>query len=86
MPQNAEVVTLALLGVAVVAVAVQLALVNRRFMRRDIAPLLVRCLAPLKPRRNEVEAAVADMKAARHEIGKALSVDHLMRQLDSARG
>lgn len=86
IPESSEVVTLALLAVAVVAVAVQLALVNRRFMRRDIAPLLVRCLAPLKPRRNEVEAAVADMKAARHEIGKALSVDHLMRQLDTARG
>lgn len=86
VPESAEVVTLALLAMAVVAVAVQLALVNRRHMHRHVTPLLVRCLAPLKPGRDELEAAVADMKAARHRIGKALSVDHLMRRLDAARG
>lgn len=85
LPDNADVVTLALLAIAVVAVVVQLALVNRRYMRRHIVPPMVRCLAPLKPRRNEVEAAVDDMKAARHRIGTMLNVDHLMRQLDAAR-
>jgi hypothetical protein len=84
-PDNADAVLLGLLAVAVLAVVVQLALVNRRYMRREIAPLLVRCLAPLKPRRAEIEAAVADMKAARHKIGSKLSVDHLMQRLEAAR-
>ena len=85
LPEDVDVVTLTLLAMAVVAVVVQLALVNRRFMRRHITPLLVRCLAPLKPRRQEIEAAVADMKAARHKIGK-LNVDHLMKRLAAGRG
>ncbi len=85
LPDSIDVVTLTLLAMAAVAVIVQLALVNRRYMRRDIAPLLVRCLAPLKPGRREIEAAVADMKAARHKIGTKLSVDHLMQQLAAAR-
>lgn len=84
-PDNADAVFLGLLLAAVLAVVVQLALVNRRYMRRDIAPLLVRCLGPLKPRRVEIEAAVADMKAARHKIGTTLSVDHLMQRLEAAR-
>ncbi len=84
-PDNSDAIVLALLGLSVVAVFVQFLFTGRRYLRREIGPLLVRALKPLKPTRAEVDRAVADMKEARHKIGSKLDVGHLMRQLDAPR-
>ncbi len=84
-PDNVDVVTLTLLALGVLAVFVQFLLTGRRYMRRQIAPLLVRCLAPLKPAPSEVERAVDEMKSGRHKIGAKLDVRDLLKQLDTAR-
>jgi hypothetical protein len=59
----------------------QISLSNRRFIRRNIIPILVRTLKPLKPSEEELEAALAELTKLRHKIGRKLSSRDLMTAL-----
>jgi hypothetical protein len=84
--EGSELVTLWVLILGMLAVLVQFALSGRRWIRRQLTPLMVRCLGPLKPSQTEVEAAVAEMKQQNHKIGTKVNVAYLMKRLDAARG
>jgi hypothetical protein len=59
----------------------QISLSNRRFIRRSIIPILARTLKPLKPSKEELEAALADLTKLRHKIGRKLSSHDLLTAL-----
>jgi len=84
-PDDVDTVTGTLLALGVVALVVQFALTGRRYLRREIAPMLARCLAPLKPTRNELDTAVSELKQKKLKIGQKLDVADLLRRVETAR-
>jgi hypothetical protein len=55
----------------------QIALSTRRYMQREVVPMLRRALAPLRPTALEVGAVLAELKQHRYKIGSKLSADDL---------
>lgn len=83
-PDDTDMVTLTLLAIGVVIVVAQFALTSKRYVRREIGPLLVRSLAPLKPTEAELAAVVTPLRQQRVKIAKKLDLPDLMRKLEAA--
>lgn len=56
---------------------------GRRFMQREIVPVLARALSPLSPTRTEVDATLQELRQAKHQIARKLRVDDLFAQLQA---
>jgi hypothetical protein len=67
--------------IGIILIGWQISLSNRRFIRRNIIPILARTLKPLDPSKEEVEAALAELTKLRHKIGRKLSSGDLMTAL-----
>jgi len=67
--------------IGIILIGWQISLSNRRFVRRNIIPILARTLKPLAPSAEEVEAALAELAKLRHKIGRKLSSRELMAAL-----
>ncbi len=50
---------------------------GRRYMRREVIPVLAKSLRPLRPKPAEVSAVIAEMKTLRHKMAKKLNVTDL---------
>lgn len=83
-PDDADTIAFTLMGLGVLALVVQFALTGRRYLRRQIAPTLARCLAPLKPTRQELDVVVSELKQKKLKIGQKLDVGDLMRRVETA--
>lgn len=59
----------------------QIVVAKSRFMTREIVPLLVKALRPLKPAQGELQAATAELRAAGHKIGAKLKLPELAAKL-----
>ena len=84
-PDDADTIAFTLMGLGVLALVVQFALTGRRYLRREIAPMLARCLAPLEPTRQELDTAVSELRQKKLKIGQKLDVGDLMRRVETAR-
>lgn len=54
---------------------------GKRFMQRDIIPVLANSLKPLNPSEGELNAVLAELKQLRNKMGKKLNVAALMDHL-----
>ncbi|SFU73147.1 hypothetical protein SAMN05216350_104222 [Polaromonas sp. YR568] len=84
-PDQAEVAVLVAMAAGIVLVIWQIAVSGRRFMRRDVVPLLAKSLNPLRPKKEEVTAILAELKTHGHKIGSKLKVADLLDGLKPAR-
>jgi hypothetical protein len=73
-----------LLGVA--AVVWQAMGSTRRFMTREILPVLAGALAPLRPSATEIDAVLDELKRQRHKIGTKVRPADLLAQIGTAQG
>jgi len=69
------------IGVAIVAIGVQMFLQSERFMRKKVIPVLAPALKPLKPTPQELEAVLKDMKSLGRRIGSKLKLQSLLAAL-----
>lgn len=67
--------------IGIILIGWQISLSNRRFIRRNIIPILAKTLKPLDPSKEEVETALAELTKLRHKIGRKLSPRDLMTAL-----
>jgi hypothetical protein len=67
--------------IGIILVGWQISLSNRLFIRRSIIPILAKTLKPLKPSKEELEAALAELTKLRHKIGRKLSSRDLLTAL-----
>lgn len=65
------------LAAGVVLVGWQVATSGRRFMRRQVIPVLAASLRPLKPTDSELQAVLGELKQFRHKIGAKLALSDL---------
>jgi hypothetical protein len=54
-----------------------------RFMRRQIVPVLAKCLLPLRPSDDELKSVLAELKQLRHKMGSKLKLADLRAQLSN---
>ena len=80
-PAASQIVYLAAWIIGLAAVGVQLCLINGRFFRNKILPVLVPALLPLKPTPAELEAVLKELKASGRKIGQKLDVTSLVTAL-----
>ena len=67
-------------------VIVQIALAGGRFMRREVLPVLAKCLRPLQPTPGELQAVMAELKTLRHKMATKLTLPELVAQIAGPRG
>jgi len=79
---DAAFVLFVLLGIA--AVVWQFIGSTRRFMKREILPVLAGALAPLRPSESEIAAVLAELKRLRHKIGSKARPADVLAQIGSA--
>jgi hypothetical protein len=58
---------------SILLIAWQASTAGRRFMEREIIPLLVTCLRPLKPTEAELSAVLSEIGQLKHKMAKKLS-------------
>jgi hypothetical protein len=80
-PDSQELALLVALGLGVLLVGWQGLGAGRRFMRREIVPLLARSLQPLRPRETELRTLLADLRKQRHKLGRKLHLADLLTHL-----
>lgn len=85
-PDQAEAALLVALGIGIVLVIWQIAVSGRRFMRRDVVPVLVKSLNPLRPRKEEIAGILAELKSHGHKMGAKLKLADLLQGLGPAPG
>jgi hypothetical protein len=71
-PNVLDIAAMALAGIGLVLIGMQFALSGKRYMNRQIVPVLVRTLAPLQPTEAELRSALDELRMARHKIGRKL--------------
>jgi hypothetical protein len=81
LPDYAAELVMACIAAAVVAVGVQMFLSSERFMRKQLLPVLVPALQPLKPTPQELESVLKDMKSLGRRIGSKLKLRTLLAGL-----
>lgn len=59
---------------------------GKRFMRRQITPVLAKCLFPLRPSDEELKSVLAELKQLRHKMGSKLKLADLRAQLSKPAG
>lgn len=80
-PDSAELAVLVCMALGVVLVIVQIALAGGRFMRREVLPVLAKCLRPLQPTPGELQAVMAELKTLRHKMATKLTLPELVAQI-----
>jgi len=80
-PDAADLAVLVCMALGVLLVIVQIALAGGRFMRREVLPVLAKCLRPLQPTRGELEAVLAELKTLRHQMATKLKLPELVAQI-----
>jgi hypothetical protein len=81
VPDSEGAVLLTSLSMGVLMVLWQGIGAGGRFMRREITPVLARCLAPLRPSDDELKTVLAELKQLRHKMGSKLKPADLHRSL-----
>ena len=84
-PDSADLAVLVFLGLGVLLVGWQAVMSGRRFMRRQVIPVLAKALQPLRPSSEELSTVLAELKQLSHKIGKKLTLADLLSQLDPKR-
>ena len=77
-PDSADLAVLVCMALGVVLVIVQIALAGGRFMRREVLPVLAKCLRPLQPTPGELQAVMAELKTLRHKMATKLTLPELV--------
>lgn len=85
LPDDEGIVLLTFLILGLSLVAWQIVLSGRRFMNRQIVPVLAANLAPLQPRQTEIQSVINELKQLRHKIGSKTNVEVLMGAVATAR-
>jgi hypothetical protein len=80
-PDSQELAPLIAMGLGALLVGWQGLGAGRRFIRREIVPLLARSLQPLRPRETELRTLLADLKKQRHKLGRRLRLADLLAHL-----
>ncbi|RQP24133.1 hypothetical protein [Piscinibacter terrae] len=80
-PDKADDAFLFVLLAGVLLVLWQVAMTGRRFMRREIAPVVAQALRPLKPRTSEMSRALDELRKHGHKIGRKLKVSDIEAHL-----
>jgi hypothetical protein len=80
-PDHAEEAVLAFIAAGVLLVGWQCAMAGRRYMRRQIIPVLAGTLQPLRPGQEEIERVMNELKQLRHQIGSRCKPDDLLAQM-----
>ena len=80
-PDSADLAVLVCMALGVVLVIVQIALAGGRFMRREVLPVLAKCLRPLQPTPGELQAVMAELKTLRHKMATKLTLPELVAQI-----
>ncbi len=75
---------LILFGAGLALIASQIMLSGRRYMQREIIPLLAKNLVPLQPAEAELKQVVSELKRLRHKIGAKTNIATLMAAMNSA--
>ncbi len=70
------------IAVGVLIVVRQIKATGRRYMVKQIVPVLTKALAPLQPTREEIESVMRELKQAQLRIARKLPVDALFASLD----
>jgi hypothetical protein len=65
----------------IVLVVWQGTLSSRRFMRRQVIPVLAGTISPLKPTESELKSVLAELKQLKHKIGTKLKLPDLQARL-----
>jgi len=85
-PESQPQVILSAIVIGLVAFIGQLALSGRRFMRKQIVPIIAKSLLPIQPTDDELKAAIMEFKRAGHKIGKKLKPADLTSKMQPAQG
>lgn len=80
-PDSAEPALLVFMALGVLLVIVQMALAGGRFMRREVVPVLAKCLRPLQPTPGELQTVMAELKTLRHKMASKLQLAELIAQI-----
>lgn len=80
-PDHAEQSALVFAVLGILLVGWQFVQSGRRFMRREIVPVLAKSLAPLKPTRAELQTVSNELRQLRHKIGSKLRLADLEERL-----
>lgn len=78
---NADLGTLIVLVAMALLLAWQFATAGRRYLRRQIIPILGDALAPLRPTEKEIRGVLTALKNADRKLGSKLRADDLMQHL-----
>lgn len=62
----------------------QMVAARKRFMKREVFPILARALSPLKPSKEELVSILAELKQLKHKVGGKLKPDELIPYLGSS--
>jgi len=80
-PDSAEEAVLVSLALGVVLVGWQMALCGKRFMQRQIMPVLAGALRPLRPTESELKTVLTELKQLGHKVAKKLPITELQAHI-----
>lgn len=81
IPDAGPEIVMVFILLAVALVGWQMVMAKSRFMKRQVIPVLVKALRPLKPTESELKAAVAELSELGHKIAIKLKLQELQSQL-----
>jgi len=74
---------LSILGAGLVLFIFQLAISGRRYVRKQIIPVIAKSLSPIRPSREELVATLAELKRIGHKVGKKIKLSDLWAEVGS---
>jgi hypothetical protein len=80
-PDASDMAALVFLGMGVLLVGWQVVISGRRFMRRQIVPVLASSLKPLRPTEKELQSVLAELKQVRNKMGAKLVLSDLQEHM-----
>ncbi len=85
-PRYAEESLLIFVALSIVFLGWQFMTAGRRFMRRQIIPVLAKALRPLHPTETEIRSILDGMKQQKHKMGAKLKINDLIEHLQGING
>jgi hypothetical protein len=85
MPSQVETALLVCFIVSPLLIVWQVATSGRRFINRQIIPVLSKSLYPLSPNENEIKTVLTELKKLKHKIGKKIKAVDLFTQIQLMR-
>jgi hypothetical protein len=76
-------VALSILGVGFILFIFQLAISGRRYIRKQIIPVVAKGLSPIRPSQEELNATLAELKQIGHKVGKKIKLSDLWAEVGS---